>query len=47
MEEPDYNKVSELLDMAKFNYDPKEFKRVASAKTFYHWSPNSKQFSVL
>ena len=47
MEESDYTKVKELLEMAKFNHDPKEFKRVASAKTLYHWSPNSKQFAVL
>jgi len=47
MEDSDYTKVNELLTMAKFNHDPKEFKRVASAKTLYHWSPNSKQFAVL
>lgn len=47
MEESDYTKVNELLEMAEFNCDPKEFKRVASAKTLYHWSPNSKQFAVL
>ena len=42
MDDSDYAKVSELLQMAEFKYAPQEFKRVASAKTLYHWSPNFK-----
>lgn len=47
MNESDYAKVNELLEMSEFKYDPQEFKRVASAKTLYHWSPNSISSAVL
>lgn len=38
MQEDDYKKVSELLTRAGFDYDPKTFKRVASARSLYHWN---------
>ena len=38
MAENDYAQVSELLTKAGFDHDPKTFKRVASAKTLYHWN---------
>ena len=35
--------VSRLLDDAKLNYDPHGFKRIASARTLYHWNADSHQ----
>jgi glutamate synthase domain-containing protein 3 len=43
MSEADYQVVAELLDKAGFSYDPKEFKRVASAKQLYHWNADANQ----
>ncbi len=43
MSDADYTAVSELLDKAGFSYDPKEFKRVASAKQLYHWNADANQ----
>jgi methylamine---glutamate N-methyltransferase subunit B len=43
MTEADYASVEELLAKANFTYDPKEFKRVASAKQLYHWNANANQ----
>ena len=43
MSEADYAAVGELLAKAGFSYDPKEFKRVASAKQLYHWNANANQ----
>ncbi len=34
---PDIAKLSSLLSRAGFTYDPHSFKRVASARTLYHW----------
>ncbi|MEJ2059849.1 MAG: protein glxC [Gammaproteobacteria bacterium] len=38
MQESDYAKVAELLARAGFDHDPKTFKRVASARSLYHWN---------
>ncbi|MCX7627825.1 MAG: protein glxC [Methylophilaceae bacterium] len=43
MTEADYAAVKELLDRAGFDCDPKEFKRVASAKTLYNWNADANQ----
>jgi glutamate synthase domain-containing protein 3 len=43
MSEADYQAVGELLDKAGFSYEPKEFKRVASAKQLYHWNADANQ----
>lgn len=43
MSEADYAAVGELLAKAGFSYEPKEFKRVASAKQLYHWNANANQ----
>ncbi len=36
--EEDRKAVAELLDVAGFKHDPGEFKRIASARTLYHWN---------
>ena len=36
--EIDLQSLAELLDKAGFSYNPSEFKRVASARTLYHWN---------
>lgn len=38
MQDADYLAVSELLSRAGFDYDPKTFRRVASARSLYHWN---------
>jgi glutamate synthase domain-containing protein 3 len=38
MQESDYTKLGELLTRAGFAHDPREFKRVASARKLYHWN---------
>jgi glutamate synthase domain-containing protein 3 len=43
MSEADYAAVAGLLQRAGFPYDPKEFKRVASARTLYHWNADANQ----
>ena len=43
MTDSDYQVVGELLAAAGFSYDPKEFKRVASAKSLYHWNADANQ----
>jgi glutamate synthase domain-containing protein 3 len=40
MEESDFTAVRNLLGHAGFDCDANEFKRVASAKTMYHWDPD-------
>lgn len=35
--------VSELLQRAGFSHDPSEFKRVASARSLYHWNADADQ----
>jgi glutamate synthase domain-containing protein 3 len=37
MSPEDLQKVATLLKQAGFEYSPQEFKRVASARTLYHW----------
>jgi glutamate synthase domain-containing protein 3 len=34
----DRQAVAELLTAAGFEYDPREFKRIASARSLYHWN---------
>ncbi len=43
MTETDYIAVADLLSTAGFNYNPKDFKRVASARQLYHWNADAKQ----
>ena len=38
MAEADVERVARLLDQAGFRHDPRAFKRVASARTLYHWN---------
>ena len=38
MLERDYAQLVRLLDSAGFGHKPQEFKRVASARTLYHWN---------
>ncbi|MDQ3506543.1 MAG: protein glxC [Actinomycetota bacterium] len=38
MGEGDLTSLSELLGRAGFEYRPEEFKRIASARTLYHWN---------
>ncbi len=43
MTEKDYEKVRGLLEQAGIQRDPKRFKRVASARTLYHWNAEANQ----
>ena len=43
MTDADYATVAELLDKAGLAHPPHTFKRVASAKTLYHWNANAAQ----
>ncbi|HEY9906873.1 MAG TPA: hypothetical protein V6D18_04620 [Thermosynechococcaceae cyanobacterium] len=43
MSETDVATVGELLEKAEFSYDPRAFKRVASAKQLYHWNADAQQ----
>jgi methylamine---glutamate N-methyltransferase subunit B len=43
MSEKDYATVSELLHQADINYSAREFKRVASGRTLYHWNAEAGQ----
>jgi len=43
MSDTDYATVAELLDAAGMRHDPKEFKRVASARSLYHWNADADQ----
>ena len=38
MQTADVDRVAKLLAAAAINYDAREFKRVASARTLYHWN---------
>jgi glutamate synthase domain-containing protein 3 len=38
MTEADFQAVAELLARAGFAYNPRDFKRVASARSLYHWN---------
>jgi glutamate synthase domain-containing protein 3 len=43
MTEADYNTVAELLTKADLTHNPKDFKRVASARQLYHWNADANQ----
>jgi len=43
MQPADLASVTELLDVAGFKHDPKEFQRIASAKSLYHWNADANQ----
>ncbi len=43
MIEADRLALADLLKRAAFEYSPREFKRIGSARTLYHWSPASTQ----
>lgn len=43
MTEDDYATVKELLDAAGMQHDPMDFKRVASARSLYHWNADADQ----
>lgn len=43
MQETDLQTVADLLSQAGLNFEPKEFKRVASARQLYHWNADANQ----
>jgi glutamate synthase domain-containing protein 3 len=43
MTDADHKAVKELLDAAGLRYSPAEFKRVASARSLYHWNADARQ----
>jgi methylamine---glutamate N-methyltransferase subunit B len=43
MSEEDYETLSDLLERAGFDHHPEDFKRVASARTLYHWNADHHQ----
>ena len=43
MQAADHAAVAELLGVAGFRHDPKEFQRIASAKSLYHWNADANQ----
>jgi glutamate synthase domain-containing protein 3 len=43
MSNSDIVAVADLLAKAGFDYDPREFKRVASARTLYNWNADANQ----
>lgn len=43
MSAADHAAVADLLKRAGFPYDPTEFKRVASARSLYHWNADADQ----
>ncbi len=43
MSENDYARVQQLLSRTGVDYSPREFKRVASARTLYHWNVDADQ----
>jgi glutamate synthase domain-containing protein 3 len=43
MSEADYAAVQELLSAAGLAYDPREFRRVASMRSLYHWNADANQ----
>ncbi|AME27925.1 protein glxC [Burkholderia sp. PAMC 26561] len=43
MTTPDLEAVRELLDAAGMDHDPASFKRIASARTLYHWNAEANQ----
>ena len=43
MTDADYTAVASLLDAAGLQHDPRTFKRIASARTLYHWNADADQ----
>ena len=43
MSERDYAAVEALLSAAGFDHDPREFRRVASMRSLYHWNADANQ----
>ncbi|MDC0935160.1 hypothetical protein OAS39_02655 [Pirellulales bacterium] len=43
MSEGDLAAVAELLEKAQLKHDPQQFKRIASARTLYHWNADAGQ----
>jgi len=43
MTEADFAAVKQLLAAAGLTHDPHEFKRIASAKSLYHWNADANQ----
>ncbi len=43
MNDADFAQVQALLAQAGFEYDAREFKRIASARTLYHWNADAHQ----
>jgi glutamate synthase domain-containing protein 3 len=43
MQPADFARVSELLDSAAIDHDPHEFRRIATARTLYHWNADAHQ----
>lgn len=43
MQEADHRKVKALLDLAGFAHDPKDFRRIASMRSLYHWNADANQ----
>lgn len=43
MQADDFEQVAELLAAAELNYDAREFKRISSARSLYHWNADAHQ----
>jgi glutamate synthase domain-containing protein 3 len=43
MTDADYTELKRLLDAAGFKHDPRSFRRVASARSLYHWNADANQ----
>lgn len=43
MSDIDFATLGSLLERSGFDYDPGEFKRIASARKLYHWNPDLEQ----
>lgn len=43
MQPPDFARVGQLLDAANIDVDPREFRRIATARTLYHWNADAHQ----
>ena len=43
LQDADRVKLRDLLRQAKMEHDPRQFKRVASARTLYHWNADAHQ----
>lgn len=43
MRESDLAAVASLLELAGFKHEPREFRRVASARSLYHWNADANQ----